>query len=159
MMLNPDSLKPGDCLLYAGKSPIDRVIQVKTWSRYSHVEIYVGDGMSVASRNGIGVNCYTTRLGDLAAVRRPGYLLNLDAARVWHKTVAGQKYDWLGILCFTLAVRQGSPDRQFCSEYARNFYRAGGWDLFNPAVSSDTVAPAQLWQTPLLTTIWEDTHS
>lgn len=59
----------------------------------------------------------------------------------FYKKACGQKYDFLGLMCFFLAVRRGSPDRQFCSEFETNFYRACKFEPFSPDVSADTVAP------------------
>lgn len=40
--LNAVRLSPGDVLLFSGHSPLSWSIRVKTWSHYSHAEIYVG---------------------------------------------------------------------------------------------------------------------
>jgi hypothetical protein len=130
------------------------VIAVKTWTRISHVEVYRGDGLSYASRDGIGVNVYPLRTSNLGFVRRPMQPFDRDRVAYWFGSVRGQKYDWLGLLCFTLAVRQGSPNKMFCSEMATNLYRAAGLDAVNPDLDADTVAPSEFLQTPALRTIW-----
>lgn len=131
--LNPLRLTPGDTMLYYSKdSLVDRIIAIKTWTYVSHIEIYVGyfehEGQlghwSVASRNGIGVGLYKTRWDDLVCVREPRPDGNLNAAMRWFWTKAnGQGYDWKGLLCFSLAVKQGSHDKMFCSEFATRWYR------------------------------------
>lgn len=165
MKISQERLQPGDILLYT-RTPFrvsvlgwffGLVINVKTWSRFSHVEIYDGEGESLASRDGKGVACYPLRLEQLACVRRPGPYYDSEAVRQWFDRKAdGQKYDWLGLLCFTLAAKQGHPRKMFCSEFACRALRIGRIRLFNPDFDADKVSPAQLWQTPALETAWED---
>lgn len=154
-------LKPGDCLLY-GRTPIrvsvlgwffGLVINIKTWSAYSHVEIYAGNGMSFASRDGVGVGLYPFRPEQLLRRRRPKVGYCHEKAVAWFSSVEGQRYDWKGLLCFTLAVAQGARDRMFCSEFATRFYRAGDLAVFSPETDADKVAPAQFAQTTELETL------
>lgn len=158
MTANPlPELQPGDCLLYWGHSIFDWAIAVKTWNRCCHVEVYRGGGVSVASRNGVGVNNYTLRREGLMHVRRPRASfgpLDTEAANKWFLGVQGQGYDWLGILCFTLAVKQGDAKKMFCSEFATSWYRAGGFPAIADDYHADCVAPAQFLQTPALETVW-----
>lgn len=164
-MIDKSKLLPGDCLLY-GRTPFRRsplgwffgiVINIKTASRFTHVEIYDGDGRSLASRDGKGVGRYPLRLEELAEVRRPTALdFSHELGSRWFQTVEGQKYDWKGLLVFTLAVKQGAADRMFCSEFATRFYRKSGLELFNPDDDADKIAPAQLHQTPKLATFWKE---
>lgn len=156
MVFSSAILRPGDCLLYSPYDFFGWLTCVKTWSRFCHVEVYVGDGQSVASRNGIGVNRYPLRTAQLSCVRRPAYPLNLGKATWWAQSCYGQKYDWLGLLCFTLAVKKGDPTKQFCSEFALRFYRAGGFEPFNPDCDADHTAPSEFLQTPALVTVWSD---
>lgn len=158
-------LIPGDCLLYKQTS-IRRsllgwifgwIIRFKTTSYFCHCEIYDGENKSLASRDGKGVGRYWLRLEELAEVRRPSAKdFNHDTGSRWFNTVEGQKYDWKGLLCFTLAVKQGATDRMFCSEFATRFYRVSGLEPFNPDKDADTIAPEQLHQTPKLTTVWSE---
>lgn len=148
--IEPNELQPGDCILYRPQ-PLSRgfigwlfgrLIAIKTWNNISHVEIYVGDGMSVAARDGVGVNRFVTRWHGMARVLRPACSVFMPDAMTWFGGVRGQKYDWKGLLCFTLAVKQGSRDRMFCSEFATRFYRAGHIQVFGQ-YDADHVAPAQ----------------
>jgi len=163
---SPKDLLPGDCLLYSPNGFFGFVIAVKSWTWISHVGIYAGEGMSVASRDGIGVNRYPMRTAQLAWVRRPHSQIDFNRGMAWfnqpydpvkHTGIRGQGYDWLGLLCFTLAVRQGSPDKAFCSEFATRFYRECQFDPFNPDVDADHVAPAEFWESPAFDTIWRAT--
>ncbi len=124
MPINPEYLQPGDVLLYGGSGLFNRIIQVKTWSRYSHVEIYDGRGESLASRNGIGVGRYPSRLDDCLAIYRLRVPFSVNAGRGYFAECEGEPYDWWGLLAFTSAKWQGKENRkQFCSEFAARYLR------------------------------------
>jgi hypothetical protein len=141
------NLKAGDHLLYDVDhlldDPIgylqDLVIRVKTWSSVAHIEVYDGGGCSLAARAD-GIHRYPFRASGLKLVRRPRHWDHFRA-REYFSVVEGQNYDWAGLLCFTLAVKQGSPNKQFCSEFARNLGRAAGSVAFDAHWPGDKVAP------------------
>lgn len=147
MQIDCKNLIPGDHLLYnidklwpdPGGYLQDLVIRVKTWSSVAHIEVYDGNGMSLAARAD-GVNRYAFRPDGLEIVRRPMHWDHAKA-QAYFETVRGQKYDWKGLMCFTLAVKQGAPDRKFCSEVARNLGRAAGSQAFDRDWSGDKTAP------------------
>lgn len=148
------ALQPGDVLLYSGKTLFSRIIKIKTWSDFSHVEVYVGEGESVASRNGIGVGLYPIRTDDLRAILRPRVPFDVASAMKWFATVDGQKYDWTGLLAFTWAKWQGHENtKQFCSEFATRFLRCGGCDPFNN-YDADGIAPGEFLKSPVLAILW-----
>lgn len=133
-------LKPGDILLYRPAGIFGRLIQVKTWHSISHVEIYDGGKQSLASRDGIGVGRYETRLKQLAFVLRPRVRLDLQHSRSYFSMVEGRPYGWLDLLNFI-----GLPIKtrgMFCSEFAVEYLRAAGWDIF-PEDDADRVSPFQ----------------
>jgi hypothetical protein len=145
----PIELKPGDCLLYnTPRDVVDFCIRLKTWSPAAHCECYIGDGQSVASRNGIGVGQYSLRLDGLIAVLRPLKYFDLSDCMAYFRRVRGQKYDFGGLMCFYLADRFKSPNRQFCSEFLTNFYRAGKFHAIQPEWSADKVAPGSFLMSP-----------
>lgn len=147
-------LEQGDCLLYKPSSLFGVIIAVKTWTWTSHTEVYAGDDMTFASR-WEGVNQYSFDPESLGYVLRPKGPLNFQASKDWfYRSARGQKYDWLGLLCFTLAVKQGAPDRMFCSEFATRFYRAGGFGPFAAWEDADHIAPAQFLQSTEFDMIW-----
>lgn len=149
------SLKVGDVLLYSGKGLFSRLIQIKTWSRYSHCEVYDGNGLSVASRDGLGVGRYQLRLDGLRVILRPLGKFDADAARAWFDTVNGQPYDWFGLLAFTSAKRQGKENwKMFCSEFAVRYLRKGGCDPCND-YDADGVAPGELIKSSNLLVVWK----
>jgi hypothetical protein len=154
---NKTQLRAGDTMLYFSRDAVDWAIAIKTWTKLAHVEIYVGNGMSVASRNGVGVGLYPVRWPGLAVVRRSKVSPNLVAAQRWFNLTAnGQKYDWLGLLCFTLAVKQGAPDRMFCSEFWTRWMRHAGVEPFNPTWDADRTPPSFCYVSGALETIWQD---
>jgi hypothetical protein len=129
-----EDIRPADVLMYGGNGFVNRAIQIKTWSRFSHVEIYDGAGFAWASRNGLGVGRYEVRRDGLLAVLRlrtgaagPGVVpFDIGAARAWALSVEGQAYDWIGLLSFTVAEWQGRENAaQFCSEFGARYFRHG----------------------------------
>jgi hypothetical protein len=154
---NPAMLQPGDAILYFRHDFFDWIIALKTWTKVAHVEIYRGEQTSYASRNGIGVNAYPLRLDGVAAVMRPKQPLDLTAAGHWFEAHArGQPYDWMALLCFTLARRRGEKSKMFCSEFATRFYRAAGLAPFNPRWPADRVPPSFFLVSPAFEVIWTD---
>jgi len=171
MPLVLERIEPGDVLLYGGSSPINRLIQIKTWSRYSHCEIYDGNGWSLASRNGLGVGRHPARLDGLLAIMRVRVPMDMEAVRDWFETVDGQPYDWWGLLAFTSAKIQGRENfKMFCSEFCVRALRAGigaktehpnaqkgdrralealGLDPFN-GYDADGISPGEIRKSPLL---------
>jgi hypothetical protein len=137
---------PGDVLLFNRDGFYNRLIQVKTWSLVSHVEIVAdasaGYPLMAASRNGEGVNLYELDSHGLYCVLRPVQPFSRATALTWMRSVQGQKYDWIGLLAFASAKFQGKDNgRMFCSEFACRFLRAGGVDAFNGA-DADAIAPS-----------------
>jgi hypothetical protein len=147
-------LRPGDVLLYSGSGIFSTLIKIKTWSRYSHCEVYDGARTSLASRDGIGVGRYLVRLDGLRVVVRPKGNLVLETGRAWFKTVDGQKYDWAGLLSFTWAGWQGKENNaQFCSEFLVRYLRKCGFDPFN-GYDADGIAPSELAKNSGFDVIW-----
>jgi hypothetical protein len=137
------TLLPGDHLIYWTNDLVDWVIAVKTFSRRAgHIEIYHGDGMSLAARAG-GVNYFPLRLKGLQAVVRPCQTIDLVAADKWFKEVAqGKPYDWAGLLSFSLVRDADDPlTRFFCSKLATLWGRAAGLSLLQPRWPANLVEP------------------
>lgn len=165
MKFDIKSLQAGDsCLYYGYTLPdvagnhagfVDWGIAVKTGYWFSHVELYAGAGLSFASRNGIGVNRYQFRYEGLVCVRRPLALLDLATANEWFaNTARGQKYDFKGLMCFYLAVREGSPRKMFCSEFELRYYRKASFQPVHCEVDADRTPPAMSWISDAFSTVW-----
>ncbi len=144
------TLRRGDCLLYRPTGIFGTIIKLKSWHDVAHVEIYTGEGKSVASRDGLGVGLYPWRDTDIAYVLRPTYPLDWMGFWRWFKTVNGQKYDWLGLLRFSWfkSIGTNNNNRMFCSEFAVRAYRAMNAHVFNDYEDADAVAPAQFLTSP-----------
>jgi hypothetical protein len=130
----PFALRPGDCLLYRPSSLFGWIIRVKTGSPVSHVEVYVGGGQTVASRDGQGVGRYPLRTDHLGWVLRPTVPFSLDAAMDWFDQHRGEPYGWVDLLDFFSATVDAPG--QVCSPCATNVLRAGGVRVFGsfPAI-------------------------
>lgn len=140
-------LKPGDVLLYKPKGTFGWIIRIKTWHAISHCECFVGDGLSVASRDGIGVGKYPLRSSELALVCRPkpDILLNWMKAMAWFEKQKGTPYGWLDLLCFSgLNVDARGI---VCSPFLARFVRVLGYDPFN-GEDPQKIAPFQFSLSP-----------
>lgn len=153
MAFDAAMLKPGDCLLYRPSGIFGWVIRLKTWHRISHVEVYVGNGLSSASRDGIGVNLYPLRTDHLAYVLRPNFSFDPVKARAFTRLWAGTPYGWLDLLDFTGLIK---IDKRgiVCSPWATKVYR-----LFHRIFGSETenvIAPFEFLTSDTFTQVWSD---
>lgn len=149
----PD-LQPGDVLLYRPANIYGWLIRLKTWHSISHVELYLGNGWSSASRDGLGVGLYPLRTAQLAVVMRPRS--PIDACKAWSYTRdhAGTPYGWLELLNFL-----GIPVRGrgiVCSGWVTALLRYLDVKVFNND-PMDAIAPFQFLDSELLWEAWKDT--
>lgn len=152
----PDFL-PGDVLFYSPSDVVGLLIAVKTWTWLSHVEsiwdIQDNKHEVVAARIS-GVNTYPIRIDKhLVAIRRPVRFNKLEG----HLSVnlqLGQSYEVSSFERFFNPWAKSWHISRICSSIVTAYLRGGGIEPFNPQVSADQIAPAQLWQTPVLRTIW-----
>lgn len=147
-----DFLLPGDNLLYKPKGLYGWFIAIKTWHNIAHCEVYVGNGKSVASRDGIGVGLYDVRLNELVWVLRPKEPVLLGVAMdKFRRVYQGQGYDFWGLLRFAWREpisRIRFENKQFCSELQTRFNRDMGMkNLFN-GEDADAIAPFQFLLAP-----------
>ena len=136
----PDDLCIGDTLLYNKQSIVNDLIDLKTGDDVAHVEGYVGDGMSVASRNGIGVNIYPFRADGLKMVRRLAVPFDKERADQWFNSgIKGQPYNWAALgEFFNLSIDgQGF----ICSVFWAWYLWHGGVYLFAPEYSLEKISP------------------
>ena len=133
--------RPGDCLVYRPKGLVGWAIATKTWHRWSHVEcVEVPGETSVASRDGQGVNRYPLRISELGMVVRPSIAFDFKKAMAYFESVRGQPYDFWGLMSFYRTKAAKTNGRQFCSEFATNFYRAAGCNPFK-GEGAETIPP------------------
>lgn len=153
-------LRPGDHLLYYTNCLADWIICVKTWSDVGHIEVFAGYGdsphypCSVAAR-AKGVDLFPFRSPGLRYVLRPKVWNEAEAWKWFQGVAKGQKYDWLGLLCFSLAVKQGRPHHMFCSEFARNLDRAAGCPSFADDWPGDLTPPMLFKSSDAFTRIYD----
>lgn len=150
---NLPDLLPGDILLYDDHSFIDWCIKFRTWSDVAHVEVYMGNRQSAASRNGIGVNIYPLRLDGLVYVRRPIVPFNLPAAKKFASKMNGTPYGWLDLLRFYLL--DVDTKGIICSSYADLLLNAGDVSCFADDYCAGVVSPRDFQITPIATTVWK----
>lgn len=166
-------LKPGDILLYSGKSIWSFFIKIKTWSRFSHVELYLGNGKTATSREGEGIKDFDFTDEDLAVVLRPiteGFGLSIDEAIKFHQSCIGQKYDYWGLARFFRLGKQ-SLDKAFCSEHCTRVARRikvflneekTAWRYFQPFAErydADLVSPGMFWSSPNYEIVFDSSES
>lgn len=161
-------VQPLDVLWFHPDSLAGWMIAIKTWSREvchteivsfkndSIIETFTARGGNSKGADGKGgVNFYRDlpeRARRVSMVLRPRDLSQArpSAARLWAQTMAvGQKYDYLGLAVFALAVKQGSPHKMFCSEACTRYTRAANVEPFHPEADADQVAPGTFWFSPI----------
>ncbi len=169
MFLTPGQLQPGDVLLYDGNGYhswatkfIQWAIKLKTWSKFCHVEFYLGNGQSATARLSHGVNTYTLDIRYVAVLRPlldASSTINLDLVNEFHKTCISenQKYDIRGLLRF-FRIGKESTDKAFCSEHVTRLCRrikvttskdyVYFFRPFSDTIDADTVAPATFYYSP-----------
>lgn len=158
-MTSPTPLLPGDVLLYSKSDFFGLLTAWKTWSPAVHVELYEGEGMSLASRNGMGVNRYLYRSKQLAAVLRPNAPLSMKSVTKWFETpyksgegVRGRYYGWLDLLRFySIRIPTGG---WICSEFVAKALKEGGLKAFAEKYDEGTVDPGDYFVSPAFDWVW-----
>lgn len=139
-------LEPGDVLLYGATGFFGRVIALKTWHPIAHVECYIGNGLSVASRDGIGTGIYPVRTAGLVMICRPKVPLDVDRALALFTAVPHRPYGWIDLLQF-VGLNINTPGI-VCSPCITEFLRDGGLDPFN-GEPAERIAPFQFMTSPV----------
>lgn len=146
-------IKAGDVLLYRPSGLFGRFIQFHTGHRISHVEVYLGDGTSSASRDGQGVNLYPVRLEGLAYILRPKYEFDSAKARAFTEAHKGTPYGWFDLLNF-FGYRVNAKGI-VCSPWATLLIRDQGAPIFNDE-NPLLVAPFEFRTSELLSVSYSD---
>jgi hypothetical protein len=155
-MFDKSKLLPGDHLLYGVKDFGGWVTSLKTFSPAVHIEVYIGGGISVASRNGIGVNSYPFRDAQLISVLRPNAPFDIEAALRWfdqpydkitHGGVRGRPYGWLDLLRFyNIKI---PTNGWICSQFVSALDAAGGFYPFSRLYSAGLIDPGDYLCSPM----------
>lgn len=139
-MIFPQDLQVGDICLYSTRDLVDDIVEWKTGSDVAHVELYVGNGVSWASRNGIGVNAYPFRPFGLVKVRRLKFNFNIDKATIWFdKTQKGQPYGFGDILANENIVTKWPGED--CSHFVAEACEQGECPQFDSIFPKSKIAP------------------
>jgi len=154
--------KSGDVWLFSRQGFFNKVIQIKTWSRFSHVEVADVtpdmDVRTIASRNGDGCGIYEPDLNGLALVLRPTVPFDRVPALLWWESEAvGQPYDIGGLFGFFYPRKLSKAPRKsmFCSTAATRYLRRGGFDPF-PENDADQISPRDFSICPLIAIVWRN---
>lgn len=136
----PQDLSVGDILLYASPNLVDDAIEWKTGDDVAHVEIYMGNATSWASRNGIGVNTYPFRSEGLVYVRQAVIAINIDQAVKWFENgVKGLPYGF-GDLLEVMNIKNNLSGID-CSHFAAALLEVGGCPQFDPRYPKNKITP------------------
>lgn len=155
-------LQPADILMYSTGGLVGGWIKARTWSDFTHCELYIGNGKTAAARGPQdgkgGVQTYEFRDKDLVLVLRPNRPFDLAAMVAFHERCIGQKYDTWGLVRVFYLGGDGTDDRAYCSEHVARMCRTrnGGPGLINECADCDDAAPAQLPLSPAVDWHWPD---
>ncbi|MFH0907182.1 MAG: hypothetical protein V1929_00265 [bacterium] len=147
--------------LYQGKSFFSRAIQLRTWSKYSHVSAIHPCGVVVEAWPSSGrVRCVSNPdVGHspgtpIDCFAWPGLTaVEVDALRGFYWRQVGKNYDYLGVLGFVRRKYMGMPGQEnaawFCSELIFAGSLAIGKPLLN-RIPSWKVYPGMIEMSPRL---------
>lgn len=143
MTFDKSILKPGHLLLYRASSIFGYAIAAFSGSRISHIEMYRGDGISYASRDGIGVDEYPLRIKDLDLVLEAVEPLDMNRVAIGFAGKIGHRYDNATILKHaTFGLVGGKPMAEVCSEVQAYLVRVGGLERAFGDKQPDEVKPS-----------------
>lgn len=135
-----------DLLFSRRKHPGSWLIRTVTWSAWSHVELVLPGGQLIgaAAPHGVGLTPLHVRhriASKVAVVSFPG---DLCCAKTWAMEQLGKPYDWLGVLGLGLHRDWESDDSWWCSEFAAQALKQGGYAPFREA-AINRITPEHLW--------------
>lgn len=148
--MTPADLRPGDALLYRPMSVFGVAIAMKSGHSLSHVEIYVGGGHSVASRDGLGTGYYPLRTSGLALVSRPLASIDVRGGLAWYHRQPYRPYGWRDLAAFfDLPVPAWWSEGIVCSPFAAAFWMDGcRFPAFNARVDRARIFPFEFAEIP-----------
>jgi hypothetical protein len=149
-------LQIGDIMLYSTSDIVDELIEWKEADNVAHIEIYMGNNFSWASRNGIGINEYPTRLSGLVEVRQPSGIFDIaDATQWFNNGVKGAPYgfgDILDVLGIKVDFLRGID----CSHFAAALCEVGNIPQFDSTYAKNTLTPSDFRKVRESVTVWNN---
>jgi hypothetical protein len=156
-----DGLRAGDCLFYGGWDIENLVVGLKTWSRATHIEVFVGNGFSMASRPGTGCHIYPLRKQGIRYILRPAGKLDLENGMAFfHSNMEGLAYGYTDLTQFLPALDWCFKKLGFkvhgiiCSQAGDEFYRACAFRAFNTNYPAGMVVPRDFLVSPVFDLVW-----
>lgn len=144
-------------MTYSASDLPGRLIEWKTGApTRSHVEIYIGGGMSFAARIQ-GVNYYPVRLDQyLMEVKRHIDWQHFDLVRAQQSVedIIGKPYEIPGLLNYLDPWRKVHHLVKVCSTTGAHFMRAGGLEPFDADVPDDDITPHDFVVSGLVKRVW-----
>jgi hypothetical protein len=147
-------------LQYQGVSFISRLIEVFTWSRFSHSALANTDGCIIEAWEHEGIAWESLPWNN----HKPGTVIqvyklkctSMQAARIWEQgmSLVGGEYDFVSIFGFLPLTRfwwKNDPDKFFCSHYVAHCCKEGGVPLFSQETPLYKLSPGVLPWSPKLT--------
>lgn len=152
----PGDLQAGDILLYHGQTLFNRITDLKTGGLTDHVEVYHGNGLSVAARPE-GFNVYDLQTEGLAKVRRPTAPFIRIYADTWLQPLRGIPYDTPGLFQFFNV--DASNNGLICSVGAALYEKMGHVLLFADDYPLVKISPRDFELTREALTVWVKPNS
>ncbi len=149
-------LQPGDVLIYSGTGFFSRLIKLKTGSEWTHVAVYIGNGLQREFKEGVGAQEVPFRSENLGSIRRPLCVWDRTKSDGFWDEIKDQGYDYLGLFWSFYARKQGRKNfKMFCSEYVtRDAVRSTGCPAVSEETDADGVTPEDLGKSIAYKTVW-----
>lgn len=148
-------IPPGSILLYSTNDLVDFLIELRSFG-VAHVEFYEGNGKSLASRNGIGVDRYDFRDdGRVAVLHNP--LIDVPAFTAQFEKIKGQKYAFKSLEGFVTGEPATEPNAKICSAMVAYCLLTQPFHTFGHLWPYSQIDPSDFLKTPAHPAIWVDT--
>lgn len=152
-------MRPGDILLVRTATLWGWLIRLVTRSEWSHVALYIGDGMIAEIDAFQGAHVSPLAYDRYQVLRHPAMTEEQAAVAVaWCRGQVGAMYDWGVIVEIGLRIVYGlhacidSGRRYICTELVLEAYRAADIDL---APGCDALTPGEFSELPGLEPVEE----
>lgn len=156
MIPDPSTLVAGQILGYHLADDLADFLIERT-GPIAHVELYLGNGESLASRNGIGVGRYPLRMEGITAILTPTFTVDMDAILKWFDSVNGQPYDFTALSGFVFGENRQTPEHLFCSAFVALAFIRTQQPILNKLWPPALTTPTDLLKSPLVRWQWIDT--